>query len=121
MSSMMQGGDFEIGAEILVSYNGRSYTIEPKLKNENGKRFYVPEILKDANLKINLSNLNAGGVVDLVLSSLDEGSSTPKIAIPSLAVEASVKPFISFVWIGVLIMALGFIISIVRRTKESVK
>ena len=121
MSSMMQGGDFEIGAKILVSYNGRSYTIEPKLKNENGKRFYVPEILKDANLKINLSNLNAAGVVELVLSSLDEGGSTPKVAIPSLAIEASVKPFISFVWIGILVMALGFIISIVRRTKESVK
>jgi len=121
MSAMMDGGDFEIGAIISVAYNGRNFTVEPKLKNENGKRFYVPVTLKDVNLKINLLNLNAGGVIELVLSPLNEEDNIPQDAIASLSVEASVKPFISFVWIGVLIMVLGFIISVIRRTKESVK
>lgn len=32
--------------------------------------------------------------------------------------DASVKPFISFVWIGVIIMVLGFFWSIIRRKKD---
>ncbi|GBD90107.1 cytochrome c-type biogenesis protein CcmF [bacterium BMS3Abin04] len=121
ISAMMDGGDFEIGAIISVAYNGRNFTVEPKLKNENGKRFYVPVTLKDVNLKINLLDLNAEGVIELILSPLNEENNIPQVTMASLSVEASVKPFISFVWIGVLIMVLGFIISVIRRTKESVK
>jgi cytochrome c-type biogenesis protein CcmF len=36
-----------------------------------------------------------------------------------LMVEASVKPFISFVWAGVIVMLVGFMITIVRRSIEA--
>ena len=36
-----------------------------------------------------------------------------------LSIQASVKPFISLVWIGILIMVLGFFVSVARRLKES--
>lgn len=35
--------------------------------------------------------------------------------------DASVKPFISFVWLGVIVMVLGFFWSILRRRKETEK
>ncbi|MHB8578713.1 MAG: heme lyase CcmF/NrfE family subunit [Ignavibacteriaceae bacterium] len=36
-----------------------------------------------------------------------------------LTVEVSTKPFISFVWIGVVIMSIGFVIVVLRRNKEN--
>ncbi len=36
----------------------------------------------------------------------------------AITVDVSVKPFISFVWGGVIIMVIGFFISILRRRKE---
>jgi cytochrome c-type biogenesis protein CcmF len=36
-----------------------------------------------------------------------------------LVVEASVKPYINFVWSGVIILLLGFIITIIRRSPEA--
>ena len=36
-----------------------------------------------------------------------------------LSIEASIKPFINLVWTGVILMVVGFIISVVRRTKET--
>jgi len=34
-----------------------------------------------------------------------------------LTVEVSTKPFISFVWLGVLVMSIGLVLVIIRRTK----
>ncbi|MDP4115845.1 MAG: hypothetical protein Q8903_06905, partial [Bacteroidota bacterium] len=39
---------------------------------------------------------------------------------PVLSISASVKPFISFVWIGVVVLFAGFVVSTLRRLKESV-
>jgi cytochrome c biogenesis factor len=37
----------------------------------------------------------------------------------TLIVEASVKPLIGFVWAGTLVLTLGFIISIIKRSKDT--
>ena len=54
--------------------------------------------------------------VTLSFSKLDAAAVPAK---ESLTVEASIKPFISLVWTGILIMVAGFIISAFRRSKES--
>ena len=36
-----------------------------------------------------------------------------------LVVEASVKPYINLVWNGIIILIVGFIITIVRRSQEA--
>ncbi len=36
-----------------------------------------------------------------------------------LYISASIKPFISFVWIGVVVMVVGFFISVMRRLQET--
>ena len=122
MSSMMAGGAFQIGAKMTVNYNGNSYDVKPLMKSEGGQRTYVPAEVPDANLKIELTNLDASGTVAVALSSLD-GNSTEQVSVTkeTLSVEASIKPFINLVWAGVLVMVFGFVISVVRRTKESQK
>ncbi len=38
--------------------------------------------------------------------------------VPAITVDISIKPFISFVWGGVILMVIGFFFSIMRRRKE---
>ena len=65
-----------------------------------------------------MTNLKASGVVNLMLSKLncELTAAAPKEV---LQVEASVKPLINLVWLGVLTLVIGFFISVVRRTRES--
>ena len=122
MNAMMGGGAFQIGADITVENSGKTFNVEPAMKSQDGQREFVPASIPEANLKIEMTNLEASGTVSLLLSSLDESNNQPvSQARETLSVEASVKPFINLVWAGVLVMVFGFVISIVRRTEESVK
>lgn len=122
MSAMMGGGSFQIGADLIVEYEGQSYNVQPAMKSENGQREFVPVQIPEANLNIDMTNLDASGTINLTLTSLD-GQETETVAKgrETLSIDASVKPFINLVWAGVLVMVFGFVISVVRRTRESVK
>ncbi len=119
MSAMMGGGNFTIGAYLLVEANGKKYNVEPKMNSTGGNKEYVSVEIKDVDLRIEMTNLDASGSVGLTISSLsnkvEEIQQVPKEV---LSIEASIKPFINLVWTGVLLMVAGFIISAVKRTKE---
>ncbi|NWF91262.1 MAG: hypothetical protein HXY50_17580 [Ignavibacteriaceae bacterium] len=72
-------------------------------------------------MKVNITSMNASnGELDILLSSLsgvNNQVATPKEV---LSIEASIKPFISLIWLGVIVLVTGFLIAAVRRTKESV-
>ncbi len=116
--AMKAGKDFQIGAKLTVKYNGKTEKIEPFLRSVNGIQEHDPVVLKDANLNIKLGSMKASGTVDLNLSEIT-GTAEKTIPKEVLTVEASVKPFISLVWIGILVMAAGFITAAFRRSKES--
>ena len=117
MAKMRTGGNFTIGAKISVVDGKQNYNVEPKLVTVNGKRSFQNVTLKDADLRIELTGLNAG-TITLALSTLDE-TPVPQKKVEKFTVEASIKPFIGLVWLGVIVTVLGFAISIVRRTKET--
>ncbi|HEX2866189.1 MAG TPA: cytochrome c-type biogenesis CcmF C-terminal domain-containing protein [Ignavibacteriales bacterium] len=117
MATMMAGGDFQIGAKVAVEFNGKSVEAEPLMKAVSGQKEFVPADLKDANLRIQMAGMDASGKVNLVLSKLDGQVTTAPKEI--LSIEASVKPLIGLVWLGVLVMTLGFLVSVFRRSKES--
>jgi cytochrome c-type biogenesis protein CcmF len=119
VSVMMSGGNFEIGTRLHVVYNNKSYDVEPKLQRADGQMKYVPAVIKDANLQIQIKKIDPNTQdASFLVSSLNqkENNSTPKEV---LSITASIKPFIDFVWFGVLIMVIGFFISVARRLKES--
>jgi cytochrome c-type biogenesis protein CcmF len=118
MSAMQSGGKFKIGVDLTVTAYGKKFNVEPYMENEGQGPNYIPVELKDADLKISVTSMNASNAeVSLLFSSLSKSSSsTPK---ETLTVEASIKPFISLVWIGVIVLVAGFIISAFRRSKES--
>ena len=117
-AAMMSGKDFQIGANLKVEYGYKTQNIELLMKSVSGQRQFIPVEIPDANLKIQMTNLKASGEVNLLLSKIngEQPTSAPK---EILQVEASVKPFINLVWLGVLTLVTGFFISVVRRARES--
>ncbi|MEE9429770.1 MAG: cytochrome c biogenesis protein CcsA [Melioribacteraceae bacterium] len=120
MNSMMGGGSFEIGIELTVNAYGKTYNVEPKIKGKDKQQEYIPVEINELDLKINVEKLDAAGSVNLVLSSLTK--QTEKIAAAPkevLTIEASVKPFINLIWLGVIVVVVGFMISIFRRLRDT--
>ncbi|MBU1099399.1 MAG: cytochrome c biogenesis protein CcsA [Bacteroidetes bacterium] len=116
MAAMMAGEEFQIGALLQIAYNGNIKDVEAIMKSSGGEREFIPLVLEDANLKIDVTSLDASGSLQVVFSNLASGNGVSKEV---LTVEASTKPFIGLVWLGTILVTFGFIISTVRRTKES--
>ncbi|MEW6195263.1 MAG: cytochrome c-type biogenesis CcmF C-terminal domain-containing protein [Bacteroidota bacterium] len=121
MSAMMSGGEFRITAVLNVKTNNAEKTVKPAIVMKQGNRTSEPVEISEADLKIDIANMEAGsGKVDLILSSLNSASQQQSSAMKEvLTVEASIKPFISLVWIGVIVMVTGFLVAAFRRLRES--
>ncbi len=120
--AMMSGGAFEIGVKLTVEADGKTQQARVAMQSQGGEKLLTATELPDMNLKIQLNNLDASGKVDLMLTNLNgvaDDNKTSKINEEVLTVSASIKPYISLVWIGVVIMVLGFFVSAARRLKES--
>ncbi len=122
MTAMQAGGEFFIGAKLIVEFDGAKYSLEPRMTVQDGKKQFHGASLEAANLKIEMTNLDASGTVVLSFDTLDH-TDEPAVNTENksdvFTIEASVKPFINLVWAGVIVMVIGFVFSIVRRTKES--
>ncbi len=118
--AMMAGKDFQIDVNMSAETNGKKENFKVALISKGGQRSMTSADLKDGNVKVTLLNLQATGTVDLALSNLDNSAQNmPKKSKEVLTITASVKPFINFVWTGVLVMVLGFGFSVTRRLQES--
>jgi len=122
MQLMSEGKDFQMGAVLEIEKDGNKTEIELLRKQTDGKVEFTSHESEDMNLKIDLENLSAG-VIEIALSTLDGSENntenTTTISNETLSVTASIKPFVSLVWVGVLIMVFGFFISMTRRLKDS--
>lgn len=120
MSAMMSGGDIQMGTKLSVKKDGKSYEASPLIDRSSGNFNYIAAELKDLNLKIEVRTIKpetqeAEFVISKIVND-NQVQTTPK---EILQVTASIKPFISLVWTGVLVMVIGFITSMVRRLKDS--
>jgi len=120
--AMMAGKDFELVANLTAESKGKKQDVKVALVSRGGQRNMTSADLKEDNIKITLLNLQAAGSVDLAFSNLDNaGQNIPNKPKEVLTITASIKPFINFVWMGVIVMFIGFGFSVVRRLKESFK
>jgi len=122
LAAMKEGRDFQMGAILKLEKNGKEEEFELLRKSVGGKVEFTSFASEENDIKIDLVNLSAVNI-EISLSKLndnsDDHSSHSKQEI--LTVSASVKPFISLVWIGVAVMVFGFFISMTRRLQESMK
>jgi cytochrome c-type biogenesis protein CcmF len=120
MQAMNEGRDFQMGAVLLVERENVKEEIELFRKVIGGDVEFTNFESKELNLKMKLSNLTAANV-QVTLSTVDGAGQQEVMQEPTeiLSVTASIKPFISLVWIGVVVMVVGFFVSVARRLKES--
>ena len=125
MNAMQSGADFFIGAILKITHNGKTYSAEPRMKSSGGIKTYKHVTIEEANLKIEMLNLDASGKINVIiteLSSDDKSNKIPQITKgASLWVDVSIKPFMNLIWIGTLTIVLGFLIAMLRRGKEAKK
>ncbi len=121
MNKMTKGSDFEIGVKLRLNINGKEYSVLPQMIFRGGVKEYSSIKIDDENLLVSLISLDVAGNVTLKIESLDNLSVPKTVNEESLSVEVSIKPFISFVWLGVIVMSIGLIISSLRRKREIAK
>ena len=120
MQAMQEGKNFQMGAVLTLEFQGKKESFELFRKSVSGQIQFTDYTSENAGLKIQLINLTAGKI-QISASKLNEPShenvqQTPREV---LSISASVKPYINLVWAGVLIMFVGFFVSVSRRLKES--
>ncbi len=120
MADMQAGKDFQMGAVLTIESNGKTEEFELFRKSVSGEVIFTDYTSENAGIKIQLTNLTAE-MIEVSISSLNETQQQvveqPKQEV--LTVTASIKPYISLVWIGVIVMVLGFFVAVARRLKES--
>jgi cytochrome c-type biogenesis protein CcmF len=120
MESMMSAGSgMAIGSVLEISNGRERETVTPvAVYNGNGASSYRPMESKLMKANVQLVSMNVG---------MGSGESTVTVHVhredhaatsEALVVEASVKPLIGLVWGGTVVMMVGFVISILKRSKE---
>lgn len=117
MEKMQSGDDFEIGVNLKLIKDGKEYSETPVMYFKDGEKSYSQHVVKEIGIEINIESLDVAGNVQLTIFNTNDNIAVPVIN-ESLTVEFSIKPFISLVWIGVVLMAIGFTISTLRRRRE---
>ncbi|MHB1686422.1 MAG: cytochrome c-type biogenesis CcmF C-terminal domain-containing protein [Ignavibacteriaceae bacterium] len=113
--------------DINVEGKNKDYTASPVMfisnfNNELMREPYIREgLTKDLYFSpisyIDKSENNSGKASPTSLKQNDNGIIQNPAEV--LTVDVSTKPFMSFVWLGVLIMSIGFTIVILRRNREN--
>ena len=104
----------------LTDGNDRETIIPTTVYRPNEAPVYTPVMSKLLQAPVQLVSMNVGmgaGQSTVTVSIQRQGTGSQPTQ--TLIVEASVKPLIGFVWAGTLVMTLGFIISIVKRSKDA--
>jgi cytochrome c-type biogenesis protein CcmF len=123
MQAMQEGKDFQMGAVLHIDKEGKHYDASLYRKSINGQVEFTSYSSDELNLKMTLVDLSAANVkisFSTIDGTDDRASKNTTISNKEvLSVTASIKPFISLVWIGVLVVTLGFFVAVARRIPES--
>jgi cytochrome c-type biogenesis protein CcmF len=124
-AAMLEGKDVRIGAKLAVKQgDDRPVTVSPgkiiakgETRDEPAKlgdryEFVIAGMSPDREAKENSR-------VEIGVRALDRPSDGAGAAGDILVAEASVKPYINLVWTGVIILLVGFLVTIVRRSQEA--
>lgn len=120
----MMSGNYTIGAALKINDGKNIETVLPKLHAINGEQDYI-KVQMSGNPDYDFYFVN------MKLQDEEEGGSLATIAIVDLkdpsknvrkeetiVANIAIKPFIWVLWTGIVILALGFFVSVFRRRKE---
>jgi len=104
--------DVAVQADLKIfGENNREYHGHPVFVIKDGMVGRIPEVIEDLGLRLTFMN------IDPQTNRFRMGVNTTQK--DYVILKAMEKPFINILWIGTILMAVGFIMAIVRRYKES--
>ena len=119
---MVTGEGFTIEAAVQVSdKNGKSDRLTLAMENKDGQVTFTTASPSFSGARFTLTKIQpnpedpAKSAIDLAVEI--PGQNTMKGE--TLIAEASIKPYINLVWLGTVTLIVGFIVTIVRRVRES--
>ncbi|WP_439881201.1 cytochrome c biogenesis protein CcsA [Pontibacter sp. MBLB2868] len=106
----LKKGDVAVQADMKIMGENKNYHAHPVLLIKDQMMGRLPEEVADLGLRITFMNI-------------DTESNKFKIGVNAtqkdyVILKAMEKPFVNILWIGTIIMAIGFIMAIVRRNQE---
>ena len=111
MQKMMNGESFDVHAVINIDKGEYSKKLDVTLVKDVIKKVYDEE----TNISFDVVNYDVSGILQI---NMNRNFQNAAFTNDMLTISISEKPFISLVWIGVLVMALGLIIVYIRRNAE---
>jgi cytochrome c-type biogenesis protein CcmF len=103
--------DTALVADLTVFSNtGTSYKAYPLLAIENFDVVYTDDTVFSQNLVLKLAGISSENKFKIAVKESD-------MPADFVTLKAYIFPFINFVWAGLIIMAAGIILSLLRRTK----
>ena len=114
----MQSGDVRVNAVVDVYGKDGSFleTIEPGLIFSGNKHKYEHVHLPGSERKVFLTGVNVDK--KLIKLAISKESGNEEKEPERLAAEISVKPLISILWLGTVLLILGFFLSMFQRRKN---
>jgi cytochrome c-type biogenesis protein CcmF len=103
--------DTALVADISVyGKDGTSHKSYPLLSVSNGDIIYQDDTVFAQNLYLKLVGITNKNKFKIAVKESD-------VPADFVTLKAYIFPYINFVWVGLIVMAAGFIVSIIRRTK----
>ncbi|MBI3109975.1 MAG: cytochrome c biogenesis protein CcsA [Ignavibacteriales bacterium] len=125
MEGMMGGASgFPVGAVLEVVRDGKKETVTAVTLYKEGQQPEVkPAVLKDGKtgfsmLSMNINPENKTSSIQVEVAGLDdhaEEAAGPEM----LVIEASIKPFISLIWVAATLISIGLFLSIVSKVRTA--
>ena len=105
--------DVAIGAQLEVVSNNKNYTAEPVYMIKGKNVFDFARTVDDAGLKLRLTKIiPEKSQVEITVYQQPENKK------PWIVMRALDFPYINFLWVGTVLMIIGFLLSIFRRNGE---
>jgi cytochrome c-type biogenesis protein CcmF len=109
----LSGTDIAIGATLEIFSHGKTYSAEPVYMIKKNSVFDFARKVDDIGLKLRFSKvLPDKNKIEITVYQQPENKK------PWIVMSALDFPYINFLWIGTVIMVIGFLLSIFRRNKE---
>lgn len=116
--SMQSGQHSTIGAEINVTHNGNNEKlIVEQLITEEGIKYLPVNLRSTDKFAFYLANVNVKDDASIGIAVVDSDNHKHENSPEVFVATASIKPFINLVWLGTIIMSIGFIFAIINRYK----
>jgi cytochrome c-type biogenesis protein CcmF len=119
-SVMSGGGGMAVGSVLEIATGKDRERITPTVVYQEGQAPKVrpmPSRLMNANIAVVSMNVGMGASPSTITVGVKREKSRGGQG-GTLVVEASIKPFINLVWVGTLVIMVGFFLSILKRSKE---